>query len=97
MRVDATKQLAELLTFLQSVESTRKTRGPWVIAVGDPTKQGNFDLDLRDLAPAKPSVTGTADQGEKVYLFHTTASPQWSRDLFLQYLRQASCLRDDPR
>ena len=35
--------------------------------------------------------------GEKVYLFHTTASPQWSRDLFLQYLRQANHLHDDPR
>jgi Domain of unknown function (DUF4105) len=35
--------------------------------------------------------------GEKVYLFHTTASPQWSRDLFLQYLRQANRLRDEPR
>jgi len=35
--------------------------------------------------------------GEKVYLFHTTSSPQWSRDLFLQYLRQANLLRDDPR
>ena len=35
--------------------------------------------------------------GEKVYLFHTTASPQVSRDLFLQYLRQANRLRDEPR
>jgi hypothetical protein len=35
--------------------------------------------------------------GEKVYLFHTTASPQWSRDLFLQYLRQANRLRNEPR
>jgi Domain of unknown function (DUF4105) len=35
--------------------------------------------------------------GEKVYLFHTTGSPQWSRDLFLQYLRQANRLRDDAR
>ena len=35
--------------------------------------------------------------GEKVYLFHTTASPQWSRALFLQYLRQANRLRDHPR
>jgi hypothetical protein len=33
-----------------------------VIAVGDPTKQGNLDLDLRDLALATPSVTGTAGQ-----------------------------------
>ena len=30
-----------------------------MIAVGDPAKQENFDLDLRDLAPATPSVTGT--------------------------------------
>jgi hypothetical protein len=35
--------------------------------------------------------------GEKVYLFHTTASPEWSRELFLQYLRQANRLRDEPR
>ncbi len=35
--------------------------------------------------------------GEKVYLFHTTTSPQWARDLFLQYLRQANRLRDDPK
>lgn len=34
--------------------------------------------------------------GEKVYLFHMTASPQWSRDLFLQYLSQANRLRDHP-
>jgi hypothetical protein len=35
--------------------------------------------------------------GERVYLFHTTASPQWSRDLFLQYLRQANRLHDNAR
>lgn len=35
--------------------------------------------------------------GEKVYLFHMTASPQWARDLFLQYLRQANALRDHPK
>lgn len=35
--------------------------------------------------------------GEKVYLFHMRASPEWSRDLFLQYLRQANRLRDHPR
>jgi len=34
--------------------------------------------------------------GEKVYLFHTTASPEWSRDLFVQYLRQSNRLRDNP-
>lgn len=35
--------------------------------------------------------------GEKVYLFHTTESPEWSRELFLQYLRQANLLQDHPR
>ena len=35
--------------------------------------------------------------GENVYVFHMTASPQWSRDLFLQYLRRANRLRDEPR
>lgn len=35
--------------------------------------------------------------GEKVYLFHMNTSPQWSRDLFLRYLRQANSLRDEPR
>ena len=35
--------------------------------------------------------------GERVYLFHTTASPQWSRDLFLQYLRQANRLHDEAK
>lgn len=35
--------------------------------------------------------------GEKVYLFHMNASPQWSRDLFLRYLQQANRLRDKPR
>jgi len=35
--------------------------------------------------------------GEKVYLFHMTGSPQWARDLFLQYLRQANRLHDHPR
>jgi hypothetical protein len=35
----------------QTLESTSKARGPWVIAVGDPTRQEKFDLDLRDLVP----------------------------------------------
>ena len=35
--------------------------------------------------------------GERVYLFHMTAGRQWARDLFLQYLRQANSLRDNPR
>lgn len=35
--------------------------------------------------------------GEKVYLFHMNASPQWARDLFLQYLRQANSLRNEAR
>jgi hypothetical protein len=35
--------------------------------------------------------------GEKVYLYHLVASPQWSRSLFLQYLFSANKLRDQPR
>jgi hypothetical protein len=35
--------------------------------------------------------------GEKVYLYHMVASPEWSRLLFLQYLQQANQLREHPR
>jgi hypothetical protein len=35
--------------------------------------------------------------GEVVYLYHTVASPEWSRRLFLQYLRQANLVREHPR
>jgi hypothetical protein len=34
--------------------------------------------------------------GENVYLYHMVASPEWSRQLFLQYLEQANRLRDHP-
>lgn len=34
--------------------------------------------------------------GEEVYLYHTTAGPQWSRELFLEYIRQANQLHDHP-
>ena len=33
-------------------------------------------------------------KGEDVYLFHTTAGPDWSRRLFLQYLEEANELHD---
>ena len=35
--------------------------------------------------------------GEDVYLFHTTAGPDWSRQLFLQYIQEANKLRDHPK
>jgi hypothetical protein len=35
--------------------------------------------------------------GEDVYLFHSVATPEWSRLLFLQYLQRANLLRDEPR
>jgi hypothetical protein len=35
--------------------------------------------------------------GEDVYLFRTTAGPEWSRLLFLQYLEQANKLRNHPK
>jgi hypothetical protein len=30
-----------------------QSKGPWVIAVGDSTRQEKFDLDLRDLVPCE--------------------------------------------
>ena len=33
---------------------------------------------------------------EEVYLFHTTAGPQWSRELFLEYVRRANHLHAQP-
>jgi hypothetical protein len=35
--------------------------------------------------------------GEQVYLFHLNASPEWARQLFLQYLRHANDLHVHPR
>jgi hypothetical protein len=35
--------------------------------------------------------------GEKVYLYHLVASPEWSRAIFLQYLRQANELHEYPK
>src|ERR1700722_849617 len=35
--------------------------------------------------------------GEDVYLFHTTAGPAWSRQLFMQYIQEANKLRDHPK
>jgi hypothetical protein len=35
--------------------------------------------------------------GEDVYLYHLVASPEWSKQLFLQYLQQANRLREHPR
>ena len=34
--------------------------------------------------------------GEEVYLFRTTAGPQWARQLFLEYLQHANRLRSHP-
>ena len=36
-------------------------------------------------------------KGEEVYLFHTTAGPDWSRKLFLEYLAEANQLHDHPQ
>lgn len=34
--------------------------------------------------------------GEEVYLFHTTAGPQWARELFLEYAARANQLHQHP-
>jgi len=49
--------------------------------------------DERDLIRLRTNYRS----GEKVYLYHLVASPEWSRSLFLQYLQQANQLRDHPR
>jgi hypothetical protein len=49
--------------------------------------------DERDLVRLRTNYRS----GEDVYLFHTTAGPEWSRQLFLEYLRRANELREDPQ
>lgn len=49
--------------------------------------------DERDLIRLRTNYRS----GEKVYLYHMAASPEWSRSLFLQYLQQANQLREHPR
>ena len=49
--------------------------------------------DERDLIRLRTNYRS----GEDVYLYHLVASPEWSRQLFLQYLHAANDLRDHPR
>ncbi len=49
--------------------------------------------DERDLVRLRSNYR----TGEDVYLFHTTAGPDWSRQLFLEYVRGANELRDHPQ
>jgi hypothetical protein len=49
--------------------------------------------DERDLVRLRTNYR----KGEEVYLFHTTAGPEWSRQLFLQYLRKANELHENPQ
>jgi hypothetical protein len=48
--------------------------------------------DERDLIRLRTNYRN----GEEVYLFHTTAGPAWTRQLFLQYLEHANRLRNHP-
>jgi uncharacterized protein DUF4105 len=48
--------------------------------------------DERDLIRLRTNFR----KGEEVHLFHTTAGPQWSRELFLEYLRRANNLHFQP-
>jgi len=49
--------------------------------------------DERDLIELRTNYR----KGEEVYLFHTTASPEWARQLFLEYLERANQLRTHPK
>ena len=48
--------------------------------------------DERDLIRLRTNYR----KGEEVYLFHTAASPQWARTLFLEYLARANQLHAHP-
>lgn len=48
--------------------------------------------DERDLIRLRTSYR----KGEDVYLFRTTAGPQWARELFLEYIRRANSLHFHP-
>lgn len=48
--------------------------------------------DERDLIRLRANFR----QHEDVYLFHTTASPEWSRQVFLEYLSSANQLHQKP-
>jgi hypothetical protein len=49
--------------------------------------------DERDLIALRTNFR----KGEEVYLFHTTAGAEWSRQLFLDYLQRANQLRAHPK
>jgi hypothetical protein len=49
--------------------------------------------DERDLVRLRSNYR----TGEDVYLFHTTAGPEWSRKLFLEYVNRANDLRQHPK
>jgi uncharacterized protein DUF4105 len=49
--------------------------------------------DERDLVRLRSNYR----TGEDVYIFRTTAGPEWSRLLFLQYIQEANKLRDHPK
>jgi Domain of unknown function (DUF4105) len=49
--------------------------------------------DERDLVRLRSNYRS----GEDVYLLHTTAGPDWSRLLFLEYIRHANDLRQHPQ
>ena len=49
--------------------------------------------DERDLIRLRTNYRS----GEKVYLYHIVASQEWSRSLFLEYLKHANQLREHPR
>jgi Domain of unknown function (DUF4105) len=49
--------------------------------------------DERDLIRLRTNYR----KDEEVYLFHTTAGPEWARQLFLEYLGRANRLRTHPK
>ncbi len=82
-------------TFVAASIETRKEVGEGYSAVRGFFRQ--YELiylfaDERDIVRLRTNFR----TGEDVYLYHTVAKPEWSRKLFLEYIRQANLLREHP-
>jgi hypothetical protein len=82
-------------TYIATSIETRKEVGEGYSAVLGFFRQ--YELiyvlaDERDLIRLRTNYR----TGEDVYLFHTTAGPEWSRELFLEYVERANQLHQRP-
>jgi hypothetical protein len=82
-------------TYIATSIETRKEVGEGYSAVLGFFRQNELIYvlaDERDLIRLRTNYR----TGEDVYLFHTTAGPEWSRELFLEYVERANQLHQRP-